>query len=517
MNSSANQRTELAKAIFWPSYLIAIGVIVLGIVNQEAFGQILNQGLDWISTNVGWWLVLFSLLTVLIVLGLAFSKVGNIVIGGNDAKPEYTTWQWFTMSLKGGIGTGILFWAMGEPIFHMATPPLAADAQPFSREAGLFAISQTMLHWTIAQYCMYSLCAVGIALMAYNCKKSISVTAIFEPFLSPKTFSVVKTVVTMVSLFCIVGALACSMAVGVMQINSGLNFFFDIPISGLTALVIAAAMVAVYVVSCLTGIKKGMRILSSFCTIVFIGLMVYVLCVGPTIFILDIGTESFGQLLNKFFEHSVILPTMAPGETWSKSWIIQFMAAFFVYAPIIGLFLARLGRGRTVREFIFMNIGAPSLFCIVWIAIWGGATVWLQHTGAMDVWTMVNEKGMEVTIFTILNSMPFAKVLATFFVIAVFFSFSTMADSITGTMATLSTKNLQVDDEAPRWLKVIWGVSFGVIGYLLVASGGVDSVRGMFTIVGLPISLIVLAYAYCVIRQAGTLCGPYAKQTKKTF
>lgn len=303
----------------------------------------------------------------------------------------------------------------------MAAPPAAAGAQPFTREAGLFAISQTMLHWTIAQYAMYSLCAVGVALMAYNRRRTISVSSIFEPYLSSSVYGVVKTVVPMVSLFCIVGALACSMAVGLMQINSGLNFFFGLPIDGVTVFAIAAIMVTVYVVSCLTGIKKGMRVLSSFCTIVFIGLMVYVLCLGPTRFIVDAGTESLGVFFNRFFEHSVILPTMAGNETWSKSWIIMFMASFFVYAPIIGLFLARLGKGRTVREFIFMNIGAPTLFCIVWIAIWGGTTVWLQYTGIMDVWQSVNEKGLEVTIFTILSTLPFAKILAAFFIIAVFF------------------------------------------------------------------------------------------------
>ena len=501
------KKTELAKGVFWPSYLIGIAVIVLGIANQKLFGSILDAGLNWVSDNFGWWLVLFALILVLLVFGLAFSKAGDVVIGGAGAKPEYTMWQWFSMSLKGGIGTGILFWAMGEPIFHMAAPPAAAGAQPFTREAGLFAISQTMLHWTIAQYAMYSLCAVGVALMAYNRRRTISVSSIFEPYLSSSVYGVVKTVVPMVSLFCIVGALACSMAVGLMQINSGLNFFFGLPIDGVTVFAIAAIMVTVYVVSCLTGIKKGMRVLSSFCTIVFIGLMVYVLCLAPTRFIVDAGTESLGVFFNRFFEHSVILPTMAENETWSKSWIIMFMASFFVYAPIIGLFLARLGKGRTVREFIFMNIGAPTLFCIVWIAIWGGTTVWLQYTGIMDVWQSVNEKGLEVTIFTILSTLPFAKILAAFFIIAVFFSFSTMADSITGTMATLSTKNLSVDDEAPRWLKIIWGVSFGVIGYLLVATGGVDSVRGMFTIVGLPISFIVLAYAYCVIRECGRIAA----------
>ena len=127
-----SKKTELAKGIFWPSYLIAVGVIICGILNQKEFGAFLNKGLDWVSLNFGWWLVLFSLLIVLIVAGLAFSKAGDIVIGGPGAKPEYTTWQWFSMSLKGGIGTGILFWAMGEPIFHMAAPPAAAGAAAMS-------------------------------------------------------------------------------------------------------------------------------------------------------------------------------------------------------------------------------------------------------------------------------------------------------------------------------------------------------------------------------------------------
>lgn len=490
-----------------PALTFTLGFIIVGAAGTERLASSLEWLLAFLSDNFGAFLLLFGLSILFIVIGLTFTRVGDLRLGGTNAKPDFSYSTWFAIALNGCIGTGILFWAMGEPIFHMAAPPAAAGAQPFTREAGLFAISQTMLHWTIAQYAMYSLCAVGVALMAYNRRRTISVSSIFEPYLSSSVYGVVKTVVPMVSLFCIVGALACSMAVGLMQINSGLNFFFGLPIDGVTVFAIAAIMVTVYVVSCLTGIKKGMRVLSSFCTIVFIGLMVYVLCLGPTRFIVDAGTESLGVFFNRFFEHSVILPTMAENETWSKSWIIMFMASFFVYAPIIGLFLARLGKGRTVREFIFMNIGAPTLFCIVWIAIWGGTTVWLQYTGIMDVWQSVNEKGLEVTIFTILSTLPFAKILAAFFIIAVFFSFSTMADSITGTMATLSTKNLSVDDEAPRWLKIIWGVSFGVIGYLLVATGGVDSVRGMFTIVGLPISFIVLAYAYCVIRECGRIAA----------
>ena len=186
---------------------------------------------------------------------------------------------------------------------------------------------------------------------------------------------------------------------------------------------------------------------------------------------------------------------------WPKAWIIQFMASFCVYAPLIGLFLSRLARGRTVRQFVMMNIFAPSLFCVVWISVWGGSAVYFQHTGIFDIWEAVNTKGMESTIFTLLQNMPFGYLLSILFIITVFASFTTLADPMASTMATLSTKGLLVEDEAPKYLKIAWGCTFGMISYLLVASNGADAVRGLFTIVGLPMAFMIVFYVICLIRE----------------
>lgn len=500
-------RSKINPGVFWPSFLIALTFISLGVTNQETFGSFLTGALDWISIHFGWFYLLFSLFSILFMIILSLTRIGDIRFGGPDAKPEYTIYQWFTMALCGGIGTGILFWAMGEPIFHIAGPPAGVYAEPFSRKAGIFAISQTILHWTFAQYALYSLCGVAIGLMAYNRRKALSVTSIFEPFIPPRYLKPSKTFISAACLFCIVGAVSCSMAAGLMQIGAGLEFLYEIPAKPITWFIIAAAIIAIYIISAISGIKKGMRMLSSFCTRIFILMLLFVLIAGPTVFILNIGTEAVGDLFDNIFSRSVLLPTMAEKDTWPKDWIIQFMASFFVYAPIIGLFLTRLARGRTVRQFIMMNIFAPSVFCAAWISIWGGCAVYFQHTGIFDVWKAVNTTGMESTIFTLLNNLPGGYILSFIFIVAVFASFTTLADPMASTMATLSTKGLLVDEEAPKYLKITWGCAFGFIAFLLVASNGANAVRGLFSIVGLPMAIMILFMTIFLLKEGFRLAN----------
>ncbi len=272
-----------------------------------------------------------------------------------------------------------------------------------------------------------------------------------------------------------------------------------------TWFIIAAGIIGAYIISALTGIKKGMRYLSSFCTTVFFCMLAFVLAVGPTLFILNIGTESIGYLMDNLFGNSLILPTMAEKDTWPKSWIIQFMASFFVYAPLIGLFLSRLARGLTVRQFILMNIFAPSIFCAIWISVWGGSAVYFQHTGIFDIWQSVNSNGMESTIFSILSNMSLGTIISIIFIIAVFASFTTLADPMASTMATLSTRGLLVTEEAPRFLKITWGCAFGTIAYLLVASDGANAVRGLFSIVGFPMAIMLIFYIVALVKEGGRL------------
>lgn len=493
------ERRKINQAAFFPGYIILLVFIGTGLANLDSFKAILDAGRNWLVTNSGWFNVFSALLIVLFTFGVAFSPIGNIRLGGKDAKPEYTIWQWFSMALCGCIGIGILFWAMGEPIFHLMQPPASIGLEPQTRETGVFAISQALLHWSVAQYCIYTICGVAVALVAYNMRYPLSVAAGLFPLFGPKARPAMSAVVHAICLFSLCCAIACSMGAGLLQIGSGIGFLFNINPGKLIWALVAVLIIALYTFSSTTGIKKGMCFLSSQCTKMFFGFMVFTLIVGPTLFILTIGTESFGYFLNNFFRNSVILNAMIPQDKWCDNWIIIFMASFFIYAPLLGVFLARLGRGRTVRQFILVNVLPPTTFCFVWISIFGGTAIHFQWSGLFDVWKSVQETGLESTIFTLFRQFPFSTFVIALFIVTIIISFATLADPMTSVLATLSTKGLQVEDEAPRPLKLLWGITAGTIAYLLVASGGVESLRGMLMIAGFPLMIVTCLLCASVI------------------
>lgn len=495
-------KVTLDKISFLMGFISMALFIIYGLLNQDKFGAFLNATLDKLCQHFGWLFLIVTVICMIAVFILALSKYGDIVIGGKDAKPEYSNWQWFSMSLCGCIGTGILFWAMGEPMFHYSQPPIAAGVKAFTRESGIFAISQTMWHWTIPQYAIYSLCGVAVALSSFNLKNNLSFGDLYETVF-PKNKKVVS-IIHGICIFCLLGSTSSSMGAGLLQIASGLKALIGLEPSKFVWFITSALIIFAYTVSSVKGLRKGMARLSSICTVIFISMLVYIFLTGPTQFILDIGTEAVGEVLQKPISKTIILPTMT-NDPWPKNFIIQYMASFFVVGPILGMFLSRLGKGRTVRQFILVNIFAPSLFCIIWIAIFGGTAIYLEWSGTYPVWEMVSKSGLESTIFNILENFPLSKLIIGVFIIAVFISFTTMADPITSALATISVKGLNIEDEAPKKIKIIWGCFVGLISFLLVASGGITSIKGMFTLVGLPIMFLVIIFMISAFKQVNKL------------
>ena len=494
-----SERRKINPGAFFPGYIVLLIFIGTGLTNLDSFKAVLDSCRDWLVANTGWFNVFSSIVIVLFTFGVAFSPIGDIRLGGREAKPEYTIWQWFSMALCGCIGIGILFWAMGEPIFHLMRPPAALGLAPESREAGVFAISQALLHWSVAQYCIYTICGVAVALVAYNMRYPLSVAAGLFPLFPRKTRPGMSAVVHAVCLFSLCCAIACSMGAGLLQIGSGIGFLLNLTPGKVIWALVAALIITLYTFSSTTGIKKGMRFLSSQCTKMFMGFMLFTLIVGPTLFILTIGTETFGYFINNFFRNSTILNAMIPQDKWCDNWIIIFMASFFIYSPLLGVFLARLGRGRTVRQFILVNILPPTAFCFVWISIFGGTAIHFQWSGLFDVWKSVQETGLESTVFTLFRQFPFSTFIIALFTVTVIISFVTLADPMTSVLATISTKGLQVEEEAPRNLKLLWGITAGTISYLLVASGGVESLRGMLMLAGFPLMIVTCLLCASVI------------------
>ncbi|MFA6811445.1 MAG: BCCT family transporter, partial [Desulfoplanes sp.] len=281
-------RSKLNHYTFWPGFILLFAGITLGLTHSEELAAILGTTMKWIHVNFGWLEVSLGIIIVMFTVGIAFSPIGNIRLGGKNAKPEFTFWQWFALSLCGCIGIGILFWAMGEPIYHMMQPPLSLNLVPGSKDAAVFAIAQTTLHWTIAQYCFYTICGVAIALVSYNRNYPLSVAAGMYAIFPKKWRPVLAPTVHAICLFSLCCAIATSMGAGLMQIGSGTGKIFDYTPGPLTWAAAAAIIIPIYVLSSYSGLKKGMRLLSTGTTRAFFFFMALVLFAGPTLFILGI-------------------------------------------------------------------------------------------------------------------------------------------------------------------------------------------------------------------------------------
>ncbi|MDO5409631.1 MAG: BCCT family transporter [Lachnospiraceae bacterium] len=498
-----NKKGKMNKLAFWPPVIILLVFIIAGILWTEQVGAVMTSLLYAMADYFGAYINLLSLLFIILAIIFIVGRYGDVVIGGKDVKAQYSLFNWCAMSICSGIGTGLLFWAMGEPIFHYMKTP-AAIAEAGSRKAGIFAVAQAMWDWSFVQYCMYAVCGAAFAIICYNRRKKLSFHSIIECAVG-KRIPWLNTLTTAVVIFCLMGATSNSMGVGLMQIGAGIEAALGIPQSAVSWLFAAFFVTGIFVLSCVSGIGKGLKIISSACIYFFIFLLIYVFFCGNTQFITKIGSEAVGFIVDNFGTMTTLENAMVPDEKWFADWIVQYWSSFIVYAPVIGMFLARMGRGRTVRQFMLVQILVPSIFCIIWIAVFGGQTIYLQTSGTLDIWNAVNTFGMQATVFQILETLPFSKIIIIMFLITVTLSFCTLADPMASVAATLSVEGIGAEDEAPKKQKILVGCILGGTAYTLVATGGINSVKGMFTLVGLLQSVVLILCAI-VLFKYGKKC-----------
>ena len=490
---------KINKLAFWPAVIILMLFIGAGIVKTEVVGNFMTRTLYFIADYFGAYINILSLVFLFLAVIITVSKYGDIVIGGEDAKPDYSMPAWCAMSICSGIGTGLLFWAIGEPIYHyMQTPTAIAEAQ--TRRAGIFAVAQAMWDWSFIQYAMYAVCGAAFAVICYNKGKSLSIASIVE-CATKKKIPWLNTVVTGLVIFCLMCATSNSMSVGLMQIGAGLEAVFGIPQVPVVWIAIAAIVTVIFILSCVSGIGRGLKLVSSVCMYFFIFLLVYVFIFGDTTFINKITSEAIGFIVDNWGTQTMLMNAMAPDDKWFAEWSVQYWTAFIIYAPVIGMFLARMGKGRTVRTFMLVQVLVPSIFCIIWIGIFGGQTLSLQTSGALDVWGAVNTYGMQATVFQILGTLPCSKLITVLFLCTIVLSFCTLADPMASVASSLSVNGLSADDEPPKKQKVLVGIILAGTSCTLVISGGVNAVKGMYLLAGLLQSIGMILCTVALFRE----------------
>ncbi|WKY45171.1 BCCT family transporter [Eubacteriaceae bacterium ES2] len=475
--------------------IVLMGIIlIIGFFVPDEFTEIMTNFFILLMANAGWMVSLGVLIFVGAMIFLFFSPFGKIKFGGKDAKPKYRTWIWWAISLCAGIGTGIVFWGATEPLMHTFTPPAAAGVEAGTLEAVIWAMAKSFLHWSFSPYSIYAVAGLAIGYAYYNMNKSYTASSGLVYLRDGKEInSKASTIIDGIILFAICGGVAGSLGYGLLQIGSGLNFVFGIEPGPIIWTVIALIIITSYTISSATGLDKGISWLSDKNAWIFIALMVFVLIYGPTSYICNLTTQSLGFFVNNFIDLSLFTEPTANTELWPQWWDMYWMVDWLSFGPIVGLFLVKLAYGRTIREFITVNVILPSLFGIIWFGIFGGFALDLQLVHGIDMSGYLAANGAQSFMMYLFEYLPFTDLIRVIMLITISLSFITLADSMTSTISTMSLKQSKGVKEAPLPVKVFWGVFIGVISLVFVISGGIDGIKIVKTIAGFPILFIELA------------------------
>lgn len=502
------EKVTIRKPVFITMVLLYVAIIVLGLVSPTGFataeGAIVNFAASWF----GWLYDLVAVAMMMICIWVMFSKkIGSIRIGGKDAKPVMSKWSWFVISLCGGIATGIVFWGIAEPITHFMSPVPGLGYEASTAEAALGSLSISYLHWGPALYAFYAVAGIGIGIAVYNLKLPYRVASVFYPILGEKAMGAIGTVVDILCLFGLAGGVSASLGVSAMQLGAGIGILTNITPTNMMWAIILMTIVITFIISSYTGIGKGVRFLSDKNAKIYMGLMAFVLLFGPSQYILNMTFEALGYHVRDYFVLSFNLQTFS-GDMWPTWWTINYWSFMIAYTPLMGMFLAKVARGRTLKEFTLFNFLIPGIFGIVWFGIFGSASIFYEFNGA-GIWDSMSTLGTESAVFAFFENFPLTNVLSTIFMITAFLSVVTLADSMTTTISSLSINAANsATVEPPAKIKIFWGLVMSLLAFINIvtasnvgAVSGINATKQLAIVSAFPLLFVMVAMIFSTIKM----------------
>lgn len=493
----------LRNGVFWPIFGLFCITAGFAIADPVAFLGIIGSLNKQMLTSLGPVFSLSAVVFLAAVLFLYTSPVGTSIIGGKDAVPLFTKPQWFYVTLCTTVATGILFWGASEPIFHLHNPPNGLGLESGSRGTAVFALSTLFTHWSIIPYGIYTLVAVVFALKFYNENASFSLSSLFgNPFSGQKYAGFIDAI----ALFSLVAGMSASLGAGLLLLNGGIDRFIPFAVTPLNLGILCFVVVAAFILSSVSGLKRGIRWLSDINAKIFFVLAGFVLAFGSYSALASLTFDSLVYSSLNFFNQALIGVLPNTDKIWANDWTIFYWTNWLAWAPITALFLARIGVGYSVRTFIHFNLVYPSLFAILWMVTFGGNALLADLNGLnFPLNDVLKNEGNGQLVFALFKNYPLAFVVSILFLLAVFISYVTAADSNTTAMSALSSTNIKPDSpEAHKLVKIAWGILIGIITWVMIAfSGegattGLDGIRILSNLGGLPALLI----AYAALFQA---------------
>jgi len=455
---------------------------------------------EFITANLDWVFILSSNFIVLTCLYLAFSKLGRVRIGGAHCEKEFTNFSWYSMLISAGMGIGLMFWAVGEPLSHFHNaPPIFGHP-----DASFTAMATTFFHWGLHPWGIYALMALALAFFAYNRKMPLSLRSVFYFLFKDKVYGKTGDIIDTFAVLSVLFGLATSLALGVQQINSGLEYLLGIGINVWTQVILIILITLIAVASIVKGLHKGIRFFATLNMRLALIFMLIVFILGPTAYILRLFSNSLGLYFNSLIQYSSYLSV--DGEGWQGTWTIPFLAWWIAWSPFVGMFIARISKGRTVRELITGVLIVPSLLSFFWLSVFGGAAINIDRISEGALFSVV-EDNLPVALFELISllNMPFGAnlirvliyIVATALVINYFITSSDSGSLVVDKISSGGTIG------SPAKQRVFWAAIEGLLAATLLLIGGdrvIDVLRTAVTAVGLPLAVILTLMIFSLIK-----------------
>ncbi len=476
------------------SVLILAIFIVVTLMFQEQAARTADGVLAWVSGGFGWFFILAANIFIGAALFFAFGRFGGIRIGGSDAQPEFTTPAWYAMLLSAGMGIGLMFWSVGEPIYHYASPsPMFPGIAPQTPEAAQAAMGVTYFHWGLHPWAIYAVVGLGLAFFAYNRGLPLTIRSIFYPLLGNRIHGTWGNLIDILSVLATLTGLATSLGLGVQQVNAGLNYLFGLTISAQMQVLLIAVITAFATISVMAGLDGGVKRLSEWNMGLAGILMLFLLIAGPTIYILSGFTQNMGFYLKNLPELSLWTETFRE-TNWQGGWTVFYWAWWISWSPFVGMFIARISKGRTVREFVLGVMLVPTLLSFIWMSVFGGSALSLQASGAADILAAVNND-VATALFAMFESFPMSGLLSIVGIVLVTVFFITSSDSGSLVVDHL-TSGGKLDSPVPQ--RVFWAIMEGVVAGVLLLGGGLATLQTAAISTGLPFVVVLLLIIYAL-------------------
>lgn len=466
------------------------------VVNRETAEPVLDNLMTTITFRMDW---IFQLLTVslfIILLWLMFGRYGKIKLGDGD--PEFSRFSWGAMLFCAGMGTSIMFWSIMEPVYYYTGPPFGME--PKSNEAAEWDVSYGMFHWGISAWALYALPTVTIAYSFFVKKQlSLKISTACGGALGKFTYGWVGKVIDILVIWSLVGGLGTSLGLGVPMMSAVIGEIFGVEQSLGLNIIIVLIWTVIYISSAYLGLYKGIRKLSDINVYLALVLALFVLIAGPTLFILSYFSNSLGLMLQNIVYMSFHTDPINQSG-FPQAWTVFYWAWFAATAPFMGLFVARISRGRTIRELISNVLLWGTLGSWLYFAVFGGYTINLELNNILSVTDVLNNQGEPATVVAVLKTLPWSKIVLIFFAVLGFIFLATSLDSATYILAAIATKELKNGQEPARWNRLVWGVTMAILAVSLMVVGGLRVIQTSAVIVSVPVVIIYLLMATSLIK-----------------